>query len=86
MANGGSLQASAALVVCLQRCVAPDVFLRPLADKFARLALQLLARYAAWLAQGLAANEPPPPAPAQQASPSVAAAPQPFPQVNLLHS
>lgn len=71
-----------ALVLCLQRCVAPDVFLRSLADKFTRLALQLLARYAAWLSQGLAAAEQPPPAPAQQASPS-GAAPQPLPQVNV---
>ncbi len=64
------LQASAALVRCLQRCVAPDVFLRPLADKFARLALQLLARYNAWLAAGLAAP-PGPPADAQQQQPQV---------------
>lgn len=40
----------------LRRCLAPDVFLRPLADKFARLALQLAARYAAWL-QGGAGND-----------------------------
>ena len=46
---------------CLQRCVAQDVFLRPLADKFARLALQLLARYNAWLAAGLAAPPGSPP-------------------------
>jgi len=32
------------------------VFLAPLADKFVRLALQLVARYAGWLAAGLAAR------------------------------
>ena len=47
------LQVSAALVASLRRCLAPDVFVRPLADKFARLALQLVARYAAWLQGGL---------------------------------
>lgn len=44
---------SSALVALLGRCLAPDVFLRPLADKFARLALQLAARYAAWLQGGV---------------------------------
>lgn len=53
------LQASVALVQSLQRCISPDVTLRPLADKFARLALQLLARYATWLTQGLATVPPP---------------------------
>jgi len=46
------------------------VFLRPLADKFARLALQLLARYNAWLAAGLAAPPGSPPD-AQQQQPQV---------------
>ena len=41
------LQASAALATGLRRCLAPDVFLAPLADKFARLALQLVARFRA---------------------------------------
>jgi hypothetical protein len=45
-------QASVVLVASLQRCLAPDVFLRPLADKFTRLALQLVARYAGWLSSG----------------------------------
>lgn len=47
-----TLQASAVLVASLQRCLAADVFLRPLADRFARLALQLVARYAGWLGSG----------------------------------
>ena len=69
-------QASAALLRCLQRCVAAEVFLRPLADKFARLALQLLARYTAWLAAGVVAP-PQPPAPTI-ASPPDAQQPQVF--------
>ncbi|PSC75738.1 conserved oligomeric Golgi complex subunit 2 [Micractinium conductrix] len=40
---------SAAVWAGLQRCIASDVFLPHLADKFVRLALQLLARYAAWI-------------------------------------
>ena len=56
-------QASAALADALQRCVAPDVFLAPLADRFVRLALQLVARYASWLAAGLAARTSPDEAP-----------------------
>jgi hypothetical protein len=47
-----SHQASAVLVTSLRRCLAADVFLRPLADKFMRLALQLVARYAGWLGSG----------------------------------
>lgn len=50
------LQASAVLATSLSRCLAPDVFLRPLADKFAKLTLQLVARYSGWLAAGLAAR------------------------------
>lgn len=38
------------------RCTADEVYLQPLADKFARLVLQLLARYAVWLAEGLSAR------------------------------
>lgn len=34
------------------RVLSEEVFLRPLADKFSRLALQLLARYASWLKLG----------------------------------
>ncbi|KAK9806115.1 hypothetical protein WJX72_002159 [[Myrmecia] bisecta] len=48
-----SLQASITLRKCLLRCCAPEVFVRALADKFVKLALQLLARYAAWLQQGM---------------------------------
>ncbi|KAF6251962.1 hypothetical protein COO60DRAFT_1704498 [Scenedesmus sp. NREL 46B-D3] len=39
------LAVSAALWAALQRCVAPDVFLPQLADRFAKLAFQLLVRY-----------------------------------------
>jgi conserved oligomeric Golgi complex subunit 2 len=46
------------LVSSLQRCLAADVFLRPLADKFTRLALQLVARYAGWLSRGTADSAP----------------------------
>ena len=35
------------------RVLHQGVFLQPLADKFTRLALQLLARFASWLAAGL---------------------------------
>lgn len=44
---------SVAVWTGLQRCVSPDVFLPQLADKFVRLALQLLARYAAWISSGM---------------------------------
>ncbi|BDA46634.1 Conserved oligomeric Golgi complex subunit 2 [Coccomyxa sp. Obi] len=40
----------------LTRCTAEDVWLQPLADKFTRLALQLLARFAAWLGDGMDAR------------------------------
>jgi hypothetical protein len=43
------LAVSAALWTALQRCVAPDVFLQQLADRFAKLAFQLLVRYDTWL-------------------------------------
>ncbi len=46
------------LLSSLQRCLAADVFLRPLADKFTRLALQLVARYAGWLSSGTGDSEP----------------------------
>ena len=38
---------------CDRRCIAEDVWLQPLADKFVRLTLQLLARFAAWLSAGM---------------------------------
>ena len=42
---------------CLwRRCLAPDVWLAPLADRLVRLVLQLLARYATWLQAGLEAR------------------------------
>ena len=39
-----------------RRCTADGVYLQPLADKFARLVLQLLARYTFWVADGIAAK------------------------------
>ncbi len=45
--------ASAAAWAAWRRCVAPDVFLPPLADRFLRLALQAAARYATWVTEGL---------------------------------
>lgn len=48
------LQPSLSLWHALHRCTADGVYLEPLADKFARLALQLLARYAFWVAEGIA--------------------------------
>ncbi|EFN56656.1 hypothetical protein CHLNCDRAFT_57543 [Chlorella variabilis] len=44
---------SAALWAGLQRCASRDVFLPQLADKFVRLTLQLIARYAAWISSGM---------------------------------
>lgn len=57
---------SLALQQCLNRVIDPDVFLRPLADKGVRLALQLLARFTAWLQSGLAARASSPAASAPQ--------------------
>ena len=45
--------------------LASEIFLRPLADRFVRLALQLLARYTSWLSEGLQQPEAEP-APAQE--------------------
>ncbi len=39
------------------RSLAEEVFLRPLADKFGRLLLQLLARYSSWLRLGTSQAE-----------------------------
>lgn len=41
---------------CGCRCLADGVYLPPLADKFARLVLQLMARYALWLAEAVSAR------------------------------
>ncbi|KAL6757491.1 hypothetical protein V8C86DRAFT_2624124 [Haematococcus lacustris] len=43
------LPASAAAVAALVRLASPQLLLRPLADRFLRLALQLGARYSTWL-------------------------------------
>lgn len=50
------LQPSQALWHALDRCLADGVYLPPLADKFARLVLQLMARYALWLAEAVSAR------------------------------
>lgn len=39
------------------RCIAEDVFLQPVADKFVRLVFQLLARYSSWLTDGLSGKQ-----------------------------
>ena len=47
------------------RCLAPEVWVQPLAGRFLRLVLQLLARFGSWLSSGLAARSgalPSPPA------------------------
>ncbi|DBA94077.1 TPA: hypothetical protein ACH3X1_001724 [Trebouxia sp. C0004] len=56
--NGLQLQLHPSLSLwhALQRCTADGVYLQPLADKFARLVLQLLARYAFWVAEGIASR------------------------------
>lgn len=46
--------ATAALVTCLRRCWADEVFLSALTHRFVRLSLQLIARYATWVRTGLA--------------------------------
>lgn len=51
-----SAEAWMATLPVMCRCTADDVWLQPLADKFARLALQLLARFAAWLGAGMDAR------------------------------
>eukprot|EP00887_Chlorella_sp_A99_P001064 scaffold14.g1064.t1 len=45
---------SAAVWAALQRASAPDVFLPQLADRFLKLALQLVARYCSWVQASLA--------------------------------
>uniref|UniRef100_A0A7S0BQM4 COG complex component COG2 C-terminal domain-containing protein n=1 Tax=Rhodosorus marinus TaxID=101924 RepID=A0A7S0BQM4_9RHOD len=47
------LQATKALVSALRKCWDDDVFLPPLAHKFLKLSLQLLARYRTWTKKGL---------------------------------
>ena len=52
-AEGLALQPSRALVRGLQQCCSRQVCLPPLTDRFLRLLLQLLTRYASWLHDGL---------------------------------
>lgn len=56
-ASGGqpafALIVTAAVWKGLQQTIADDSFLPQLADRFLRLAMQLLARYAAWVQQGM---------------------------------
>lgn len=58
------------------RCIAKEVWLQPLADKFLRLVLQLLARFATWLSASLdarAAGPAPRPPGADEDSPQPSA-------------
>jgi len=50
-------QTTSAITAWCIRCTADGVYLQPLADKFARLVLQLLARYAFWVAEGIASTK-----------------------------
>jgi len=53
---GLALSSSSTLWECLQRCWQDDVCIDSISDKFLRLTLQLLSRYATWLSVGLAAR------------------------------
>lgn len=53
------LRASAAIARALLACVSPDVLLRPLAARFARLAMQMPPRLASWAAHALAPADAP---------------------------
>ena len=48
---------SQVLWTSLSQCIDPQVFLPPLADRFLKLALQLLSRYRGWLAAIVAARQ-----------------------------
>jgi hypothetical protein len=61
---------SACLWGCLQRTLAPNVFLQQLGDKFARLMTQLLVRYDTWLQEVVRIRQQPPPAPVSAAAPA----------------
>lgn len=65
---------SACLWGCLQRTLAPNVFLQQLGDKFARLMTQLLVRYDTWLQELVRIRQQA--AAAGPAAPAAAAAPQ----------
>jgi hypothetical protein len=47
------LAATAAAWAGLQQCWSPELYVAPLADRFLRLALQIVARYGGWLAAAL---------------------------------
>ncbi len=76
-AAGLALQPSRCLVQGLQQCCSRQVCLAPLTDRFLRLLLQLLTRYASWLHDGLQArshqpNAPSPAEPSDQVGSSTA--------------
>ncbi|ERN10008.1 hypothetical protein AMTR_s00013p00234340 [Amborella trichopoda] len=52
-----TLNQSVQLLECLRSCWKEDVFVHSLSDKFLRLSLELLSRYATWLSVGLAARK-----------------------------
>ena len=75
-----SLPASLCTFLCViypcydGRCTADGVYLRPLADKFVRLVMQLLVRYTFWLLEGMSARQAATSAASAQSAP--VAAPQ----------
>ncbi|MEW5318940.1 MAG: hypothetical protein WDW38_010122 [Sanguina aurantia] len=58
------------LLSCLQRAVSSEVFLPSLGDRFFRLVLQLVQRYATWAAAAVAARSDPSPDPSPSLSSS----------------
>ncbi|KAG1673266.1 hypothetical protein FOA52_002546 [Chlamydomonas sp. UWO 241] len=69
--DGVRLPLSASLLDCLARACSPATFLPPLADRTLKLALQMVARYRAWMRAALAARAAgPPPAPPRPTSPA----------------
>ena len=54
--HGFALRPTAACWAAMQRCWADDCFVPALADRFLKLSLQLLARYATWLRAGVRAR------------------------------
>ncbi|EFJ16858.1 hypothetical protein SELMODRAFT_115746 [Selaginella moellendorffii] len=51
-----AFKSSDKLLECLQRCWDENVFVSSLSDKFLKLSLQLISRYARWLSAGMASR------------------------------
>jgi len=47
-ADGPKLEATVQLIAAVNNCFSPSIFLRPLAGRFLKLALQCIARYRVW--------------------------------------